>query len=210
MKVNEKMKMHEFLRTIDLAFSCFRHCESKENFDTLNSSPMLGVTNVNEIEQQGSRFYRRIMYFRVKEQLSKEGKYIVKCDGQSRNEVTFTLTSYGAKHIKRRVIYNDKEDTYKCECYYFPSFGFLCRHIFATMKHMHFTRILVSLLVSQWTMKAKECLAMNQEIAPRCKYICSEEKARFGHLTSLLADVAYLGSKEESLFKHANDILCFL
>ncbi|PON58153.1 hypothetical protein TorRG33x02_291790 [Trema orientale] len=45
LKVSAKMRLWEFVRAIDLSLSWLRHCESKDDFDTL------GRTNMIEIEK---------------------------------------------------------------------------------------------------------------------------------------------------------------
>ncbi|PON46921.1 FHY3/FAR1 family [Trema orientale] len=172
------MKMWEFVRAIDLSLSWMCHCEAKDDFDTLNSALLLGRTNIVEIEKQAATVYTRAMFYKVRDQILKEGKYMITSTRRYGDKVTYNLTKYNAKIIRRTVVHDMTMDAYECECCYFLTLDVPCRHIFAIMKNEHVIHLPDSLIVSHWTMKAKENLTNNFVSAKSCKNSCSEERAR--------------------------------
>lgn len=159
-----------------------------------------------EIEKQAATVYTRAMFYKVRDQILKEGKYIVTCTRRYGDKVTYNLTKYNAKTIRQTVVHDMTMDAYECECCYFPTLGIPCRHIFAVMKNEHVIHLPDSLIVSHWTMKAKENLTNNFVSAESCKNSCSEERARYGLLSSHGADISFLGSQCTSLFNVADSL----
>lgn len=190
--------MNDFVRPIDHALSYLRHIKAKDDYYSLHTSLVLGVTNMLDIEAQAARIYTREMFLRVRAEISREGKYIVNATSSSNGILTYELRKYGDRNCQRKVNYDIKNEVYGYECAYLTSSGIPCRHIFAAMKYIDMTSFPKSLVVTQWTMNARKIHDTPQEQS--CSYSGSEETAHFGHMTSSLAKIAYLASKNQTAF----------
>ncbi|XP_062089745.1 protein FAR1-RELATED SEQUENCE 5-like [Humulus lupulus] len=199
-KVNNKLKLYEFLRVVDMVLSLVRHREEKDDYTTLHTTPELGKTNLHQIEEELSNIYTRNMFYKVRKQMSKEGNYMVKSTFVEDNAKILKLHKYATKRSRRSVYVTPSHDFFVCECQYFLSYGIPCRHIFAAMKHLHITKMPRALVLSRWTIHAKKNSEFERNnIQPHIDKRV-EEKGRFGGIMSKLNEVAYLGSTSHSAY----------
>ena len=145
------MKLSQVVRKLDLALSSLRFTESQDNFVTLNSISVTGRTNMPDVESHAVGVYIHAIFYRVRKQILREGKYGVTSITLSSGMILLRLKKYGDNVTKQSVLYDGVEDTYTCECQCYPIKGIPCRYIFACMKHMGVTKILVSLIWKHWT-----------------------------------------------------------
>lgn len=147
------------------------------------------------------------MFFEVRDEIKKEGKYMVSSKVDEASFITCFLTKYCDELYHRRVKLDKLSEQFSCECNLFPTKGIACRHIFSAMKALHFKRILDSLILNRWTMNAKGVGLKNKAFAPNCKYTCAEESARFGHVSNRASELSFYASKNDEVFKLVNQVL---
>ena len=58
------------------------------------------------------------------------------------------------------MIFDLVEETFRCSCRMFESFGLPCHHIFYVMTVEQLKKILASLILKRWTKEAKERLSV--------------------------------------------------
>ncbi|XP_062100092.1 protein FAR1-RELATED SEQUENCE 11-like [Humulus lupulus] len=200
-KVNENMRLYDFVRTIDMATSWVRHGHLKEDYQCLHTNPVLGVTNLPKIEAELSKIYTRNMFYKVRQQMSREGDYRVSSLENDEEGTIMELQKYGDNRYRRFVYATAGRDFFVCECQHFISFGIPCRHIFAAIKRLNVIEMPKSLILTQWTLEAG--LSTTQPEPANYPDKESEVTRRFGELSSILNEVAYLGSQSQAAYREA-------
>ncbi|XP_062112831.1 protein FAR1-RELATED SEQUENCE 5-like [Humulus lupulus] len=203
-KVNQHMKMYEFVRALDMALSWVRQREAKDEYESLHTIPQLGKTNLHNIEEELSIIYTRNMFFRVRKQMLKEGNYTVATTDVEDDAMILKLEKYPHPGIRRSVYVTDDRQLFACECQYFLSFGKPCPHIFAAIKHLRITQMPKSLILTQWTIDATQLPDVENDSYARYEDRDAEERARFGGITSKMTEFAYLGSRTHYAYEIAN------
>ncbi|XP_062075923.1 protein FAR1-RELATED SEQUENCE 5-like [Humulus lupulus] len=200
-KVKENMRLYDFVRIIDKATSWVRHGHLKDHYECLHMHPILGVTNLPKIEEEISKIYSRNMFYKVRQQMSREGYYRVSSLENDEDGTIMELQKYGNNRYRRFVYATAGRDFFVCECQHFLSFGIPCRHIFAAIKCLNVIEMPKSLILTQWTLEAR--LSTTQPEPANYPNRESEVKGRFSELSSILNEVAYLGSQSESSYREA-------
>ncbi|XP_062104158.1 protein FAR1-RELATED SEQUENCE 5-like [Humulus lupulus] len=195
-KLNQKLKLYEFVRALDMALSWVRHRKATDDYESLHTSPQLGVTNLPVMEEELSRIYTRNMFFKVRRQMSKEGQYTVLTKTIMEGAIMMKLHKF-RRGPSRAVYATFDHDFFVCECQYFLTFGIPCRHMFAVMKHLDMGHMPKSLIVTQWTIEARsgESSIWNDS----CIHIdkTNIQKARFGQISNRMNEVAFLASRTD-------------
>ncbi|PON55579.1 FHY3/FAR1 family [Parasponia andersonii] len=135
--------------------------------------------------------------------MKREGKYMVRSTIEEGDIVTTKFRKYGTTNVSRSVIFNTATEEFYCECEGFPTNGIPCRHILATMKSRNMNKIPNSLILRRWTAQAKTEEESRESYNPKCKYTCTVESARFGHIHNQGAEIAY-SAKNEGMFRLGN------
>ena len=101
-KVNHSSKLYEFIRAVDLSMSWMRHKSAKDDYESLHTSPHLGKTNMPQIEEEVSKLYTRNMFYKVREQMQREGRYLVDSSSVTENGgVTLHLYKWPDSKVRR-------------------------------------------------------------------------------------------------------------
>ena len=145
------------------------------------------------------------MFYKIRDQMKREGKYIVKSLIEQDSQRTCILQKYGDDKKDRVVTYSTTNMAYSCPCNLFSSKGVSCRHMFAAMKAMHIKDFPASLICNRWrksTIGDKDVESQQQQLPKDSKPIDSD-KLRFGHVTSKCSEIAFLASHNEEMFRVA-------
>ncbi|KAM6582662.1 hypothetical protein CsatB_009664 [Cannabis sativa] len=203
-RVNEKMKMYEFVRAIDVGMSLLRTRDAKDDYDTMNTMSLLQQTNMAHIEEEAAKLYTRNMFFRVRAQIEKEARYMVDSSTKKDDMVVVRLTKTPLFDTLHRTVYLDlSTGSIGCECQYFPTYGIPCRHIFCVMKKFKVTSIPKSLVITQWTIHAREVQEIPNESSTRCSFTCRKDKIRFGNISTQLYQISFLACTSDNLLNLA-------
>ncbi|XP_062093508.1 protein FAR1-RELATED SEQUENCE 5-like [Humulus lupulus] len=210
-KVNQKLKLYEFVRAVNMTLSIIRQREAKDEYITLHTSPQLGKTNLPQIEDELANLYTRNMFYKVRHQMLKEGRYMVKTLLEEEDAIILKLHKYAAEQVKRHVYVTPERVLFVCECQYFLSYGIPCRHIFSSIKRLHITSMPRALILSRWMVETKQ--THNFQVGNMDATLDKREveSARFGAISSQLGELAYLGSRNQSTYHIAKseiDRLC--
>ncbi|XP_062093419.1 protein FAR-RED IMPAIRED RESPONSE 1-like [Humulus lupulus] len=111
-KFNQKLKLYEFMRAINMASSLIRQHEAKDEYITLHTSPELGKTNLSQIKDELANLYTRNMFYKVRHQLLKEGRYMVKTLSEEEDALILKLHKYAAEQVKRHVYVTPERDLF--------------------------------------------------------------------------------------------------
>ena len=213
-KLNPKSSLYQLMRHLARGVDKIRQQQIIDDFVTQHSVPVIGETNMVALERQLAEIYTSRMFYKVRLERTREGKYLLKATEENENVVVCWLNKYGDESIVRRVSYDKCSQVFMCECSRFESCGIPCRHIFATMKSLQIMRMPESLVNRHWLKDAKRGLhtsRIGRGIIPTTEEI---ESGRFGQITSVSAEIAYYASKNEELFRTAktrmNELVSFL
>ena len=153
-----------------------------------------------DVESHVVEVYTHAIFYRVRKQILREGKYGVTSITLSSGMILLRLKKYGDNVTKQSVLYDGVEDTYTCECQCYPIKGIPCRYIFACMKHMGVTKILVSLIWKHWTQEPRVNFDQQMASVLTCQFSGFEETGCFSHIHALATNIAYYVTKSEGLF----------
>ncbi|KAM6598992.1 hypothetical protein CsatA_018601 [Cannabis sativa] len=196
--------MYEFVRAIDVGMSLLRTRDAKDDYDTMNTMSLLQQTNMAHIEEEAAKLYTRNMFFRVRAQIEKEARYMVDSSTKKDDMVVVRLTKTPLFDTLHRTVYLDlSTGSIGCECQYFPTYGIPCRHIFCVMKKFKVTSIPKSLVITQWTIHAREVQEIPNESSTRCSFTCRKDKIRFGNISTQLYQISFLACTSDNLLNLA-------
>ncbi|XP_060972453.1 protein FAR1-RELATED SEQUENCE 1-like [Cannabis sativa] len=196
--------MYVFVRAVDMSLSSIRYREAKDDYDTLHTTPQLGKTSFSQIEKYLSNVYTRNMYYKVQKEMVKEARYLKESKIKTDNGTLLELLKYPECRIRRVVLVSFNNEFFVCECQHVLSFGIPCRHVFAAMKYMKVQDIPKSLLVTRWT---KNPYGDETKHYRECENASTEVQARFGRITTKMAEVAYIRAKTQEAYHETSQLL---
>ncbi|KAM6542853.1 hypothetical protein CsatB_007300 [Cannabis sativa] len=199
-KLNRNLKLYVFVRAVDMSLSLILYREAKDDYDRLHTTPQLGKTSFHQIEKYLSNVYTRNMYYKVREEMVKEARYLKESKIQTDNGTLLELLKYPECRIRRVVLVSSNNKFFVCECQHFLSFGIPCRHVFAAMKYMKVQDIRKSLLVTRWTKTPYGDEKVETKHYRECENASTEVQARFSRITTKMAEVAYIGAKTHEAY----------
>ncbi|XP_062085712.1 protein FAR1-RELATED SEQUENCE 5-like [Humulus lupulus] len=201
-KLNRSLKLYEVVRAIDMSLSWIRQRQAFDDYETLHSSVELEKTNMPQIEEQLSNLYTRNMFYKVRHQMQKQGRYTVESTSDDDKGIILHLLKYPQSIVKRSVMVTTDREYFVCECQYILSFGTPCRHIFEAMKHVKVIEMPESLILKQWTLNAREPNHIGpNETYRHCENKNTKDQARFGSITSKMAEIPYIGSRSHEAYE---------
>ena len=145
-KVMKEMKLCDFFRGMDMALSWLRHKQSEDEYITQWTKAVTNVTNTPSIEAEATDLFTRRMFFKIRDEMKREGKYIVTSLVEDNGIITCSISKYGNVQKARIVNYTRTTNIYFCRCNLYGSKGIPCQHIFAVLKALHVTKFPTSLV----------------------------------------------------------------
>ena len=202
-KGSSRIGLCEILQGMDVAISALRHIDSQEDYESMWTSPVTNITNLASIEEHVSKIYTRRMFYIFREEMKREGKYIVTAMNRGKNVLMVKLIEYSTISTSREMAIDKVTETYACQCALFESKGIPFRHIFSTIKALHVTCLPESLICKRWMKMPKR---LNETIKSNALNINGnslvEEKLHFGHVIHKCSEIAYIASLDEKVFDH--------
>nr|XP_043625956.1 protein FAR1-RELATED SEQUENCE 7-like [Erigeron canadensis] len=154
--VNSNTMLNEFVVQYDNAVKCRRRAEEDEDFQTMNTRPVL--SSVNPLEAKAGARYTKNMF----EVFKKE--WI-----EATNNLTHETLTKSSKAIIYKVGQLDTDKKYwrmvhfcfssevnvTCSCAKFETYGILCKHILYVLKKKHIESLLDRYILPRWTLDAR-------------------------------------------------------
>ncbi|KAF4396731.1 hypothetical protein F8388_004699 [Cannabis sativa] len=153
--------------------------DAKDDYDTMNTMPLLQQTNMAHIEEEAAKLYTRNMFFRVRAQIEKEARYMVDSSTKEDDMVVVRLTKTPLFDTLHRTVYLDL------------STGSIV------------TSIPKSLVITHWTIHAREVQEIPDESSTRCSFTCRKDKIRFGNISTQLYQISFLACTSDNLLNLA-------
>ena len=101
-----RIKLYDLVRRLDMSLSWLRYKETMDDFVSSNSKPLTRETNMQAVEDQVAERYTRTMFFKVRAEMKREGKYMVTGHEKKDGIITCYLQKYTADNYLRCVTYH--------------------------------------------------------------------------------------------------------
>ncbi|KAL0008699.1 hypothetical protein SO802_010201 [Lithocarpus litseifolius] len=134
----------------------------------------------------------------VQEELLNEQKFLVLYYIDKEGYRTYTLSQYASPDSRWEVVYCQDDQSMKCSCLLFESYGYPCGHLFAIMKVEHLKQIPPSCIMNKWLKTAKSDLPCKLESQMSPDII---RMARFSALSASCSQMCYFGSRTTQGFE---------
>ena len=195
--LDRKTRLYELFQQVDRALSRIRHNEIGADFSSNYTEPIL-ITGLVEIEKHAATIFTREIFSMVQEELLNEQKYIVLYYIDKEGYRTYTLSQYTSSNSRWEVVYCQVDQSMKCSCLLFESYGYPCGHLFAIMKVEHLKHIPPTCIMTRWLKTAKSDLPCKLESQMSPDII---RMARFSALSASCSKMCYFGSRTTQGFK---------
>ena len=195
--LDRKTRLYELFQQVDRALSRIRHNEMGADFSSNYTEPIL-ITGLAEIEKHAATIFTREIFSMVQEELLNEQKYIVLYYIDKEGYRTYTLSQYASSDSRWEVVYCQVDQSMKCSCLLFESYGYPCGHLFAIMKVEHLKQIPPTCIMTRWLKTAKSDLPCKLESQMSPDII---RMARFSALSASCSKMCYFGSRTTQGFE---------
>nr|XP_023881499.1 protein FAR1-RELATED SEQUENCE 5-like [Quercus suber] len=195
--LDRKTRLYELFQQVDRALSRIRHNEMGADFSSNYTDPIL-ITGLAEIEKHAATIFTREIFSMVQEELLNEQKFIVLYYIDKEGYRTYTLSQYASPDSRWEVVYCQADQSMKCSCLLFESYGYPCGHLFAIMKVEHLKQIPPTCIMNRWLKTAKSDLPCKLESQMSPDII---RMARFSALSASCSQMCYFDSRTTQGFE---------
>ena len=189
--LDRKTRLYELFQQVDRALSRIRDNEMGADFSSNYTEPIL-ITRLAEIEKHAATIFTREIFSMVQEELLNEQKFIVLHFIDKEGYCMYTLSQYASPDSRWEVVYCQVDQSMKCSCLLFKSYGYPCGHLFAIMKVEHLKHIPPMCIMTRWLKTAKSDLPCKLESQMSLDII---RMARFSPLSASCSKMCYFGSR---------------
>ncbi|XP_015946838.1 protein FAR1-RELATED SEQUENCE 5 isoform X1 [Arachis duranensis] len=130
--------------------------EVKEDYDTLNTAPVLRTPS--PMEKQAAGLYTRKIFARFQEELVETLAYAATLMDDARSQATYRVAKYGEENRAHFVRFNVFRKKASCSCQMFEFAGLVCRHILAVFRVINILTLPSHYILKRWTRNAKSIL----------------------------------------------------
>lgn len=196
--VGKFCKLYEVMPRVDKALCRLREKAKKDDFDNMNSTPVL-ETHMRVMEKDVANIFTHDLYLLIKDEIVKENKFVISRVEKSTDKKLYLLAQYNHPNREWSVdmYHTSPKMEMICSCKMFESDGIPCRHIFCVLKSEHIDKFPAALVNKRWTKKARSEIIVpipgnSEGVSPKVR-----QTARFSSLTSRMDQICYKASMAE-------------
>ncbi|KAK4484277.1 hypothetical protein RD792_011505 [Penstemon davidsonii] len=151
--VDQAIKLHEFVRSFELAMGWLRHKEAKHDTICNNTMPVM-LTQLKYLDAHAANIFTRKVFFKVREEIEKVAVLSYTHIERHEFSCTYSMFEY-EKSSSCNVIINFNNQEMQCSCLQLETMGWPCSHLFDVMKSENMREIPSSCIKKRWTVEVK-------------------------------------------------------
>ena len=151
--VNASTTLQMLIKQYEKAVASWHEKESKADYDTGNTTPVLKTPS--PMEKQAANLYTRRIFMKFQEELVETlANPATKID-DSGTVTTYRVAKFGEEHKAHTVSFTSFEMKASCSCQMFENSGIICRHILAVFRAKNVLTLPSQYVLKRWTRNAK-------------------------------------------------------
>ena len=151
--VNASTTIQMLIKQYEKAVASWHEKESKADYDTGNTTPVLKTPS--PMEKQAANLYTRRIFMKFQEELVETlANPATKID-DSGTVTTYRVAKFGEDHKAHTVSFSSCEMKASCSCQMFENSGIICRHILAVFRAKNVLTLPSQYVLKRWTRNAK-------------------------------------------------------
>ncbi|XP_024928240.3 protein FAR1-RELATED SEQUENCE 5 [Ziziphus jujuba] len=153
--VNARTTLQDFAEQYEKALNDRYEKESKEEFETFYTKPVLKTPL--PVEKQAAEIYTRKMFSIFQDEVFESLVLAVKLSGEEGGTIKkYEVARFDEEHKVYFVDFNITEQIATCSCKMFEFEGILCRHVLAVFKATNVFILPQHYILKRWTRNAKD------------------------------------------------------
>lgn len=153
--VNARTTLQDFAEQYEMALSDRYEKESKAEFETFYSKPVLKTPL--PVEKQAAEVYTRKMFSTFQDEVFESLALAVKLSGEvGEDNNRYEVARFDEEHRVYMVDFNITEQIASCSCKMFEFEGIVCRHVLAVFKATNVFTLPQRYILKRWTRNAKD------------------------------------------------------
>ncbi|XP_052107611.1 protein FAR1-RELATED SEQUENCE 9-like [Arachis duranensis] len=152
--LQSKHTMLELVQNLELLLWEFRNNELLSQFRLIYGDPVL-TTSLDSLEWFAARVYTRTVFNDVKKELEAAAFINFVGGRQLLTTKVYTVDEFGHPGRPIVVLCDKNMGRLQCDCYFWDTHRYPCKHMFFVMKHEHVMEVQKCLVLKRWTKDAK-------------------------------------------------------
>ncbi|KAJ3691898.1 hypothetical protein LUZ61_000009 [Rhynchospora tenuis] len=182
--VNSKTTLSQFVKQFEEALGKQRRTEIELDFQCVDGIPKTFTEEA--VEDQFARAYTHKMFYKFqKELLAVIGLKFNPYERLGGRRVYTIVEKKMGKNLEYKVVYNDEDQTYSCDCSLFQTVGIVCRHALLVYKQEDQEFVPSIYVLDRWSTHCKRNHLDAKSIAMRV----NDRRETYNNLYSLLHGV---------------------
>ena len=180
--INATTTVQALIKQYEKAIADRYEKEVKEDYDTLNTAPVLRTPS--PMEKQAAGVYTRNIFARFQEELVETLAYAATLMEDARSQATYRVAKFGEDNKEHFVRFNVFRKKASCSCQMFEFSGLVCRHILAVFRVTNILTLPSHYILKRWTRNARSILldkgaqelqnSLQESYAARYDSLCHE------------------------------------
>ncbi|KAL0311215.1 UNVERIFIED_CONTAM: protein FAR1-RELATED SEQUENCE 9 [Sesamum angustifolium] len=141
------------IKQYEKTISSWHEKESKDDFDSSNTTPVLKTPS--PMEKQAANLYTRRLFMKFQGELVETLANPATIVDDSGTVITYRVAKFGEEHKAHTVRFNAFEMKATCSCLMFEFSGIICRHVLSVFRAKNVLMLPPEYVLKRWTRNAK-------------------------------------------------------